>query len=76
MKRKFLPKGFATIHGQSLFLDGKDDFCYNKTQKELYDEASRLIAASKKNKRNKMNPSGNSSPIPRTRGSCNDQGTP
>ena len=74
--RKFKQKGSAIIHGQSTCLNGRNDFCHNQTQKDLYIEASRLLRASKKKKRNKMNPSGNSSVQSRTRGSCNDQGTP
>jgi len=78
MKKRHLPKDYATIHGQSLFLDGQKDFCHSDTQKELYAEASRLIKEAKRNKKQnkKLRLSGTRSPAPRTRRPDNTLGTP
>ena len=69
MKRR-LPKDYAIIYNQSLFLDGSKDFCHNDKQRDLYKQASELL------KQNKMHPPATRSPAPRARGSNDTLGTP
>lgn len=73
MKKRFLPKDYARIHGQSLSLDGKSDFCHNDKQRDLYKQASELL---KKAKKTKMHSSDTRPPAPRSHESDNTLGTP